>query len=369
MQTNKLSIALAGALSLITGTGWAADVSIHGFGTAGAAMGNSSTPYLGHIDDKVSFENDTRIGLQVSAHVADDVDFTAQLLSRGSTNDSYAVKADWAYISYKVNDNASVRAGRVIMPLLLVSDYVQVGYAYPWIRPPEEVYAYVPLTALSGIDVPYTFKAQGLDFTVQPYGGSFRDTTTSRGLDVKNDANNMLGANVAVSNEMMTLRAGYLQTNLSLSINPAIAAMLPPGADISMDKEKIRIWTVGGKMDWHNIVGYTEYAKFNMAANLPDTSAWYATIGYRMNSWLPHVTFAKITSADNVPLSQDQQSVTLGLRHELTTSSALKFEVKHVRTLNGTFGLYQPEIDSTTGRPQFDKSNANIYSIAYDVVF
>lgn len=66
MQTNKLSIALASALSLITDAAWAADVSIHGFGTAGAAMGNSSTPYLGHIDDKVSFENDTRIGLQVS---------------------------------------------------------------------------------------------------------------------------------------------------------------------------------------------------------------------------------------------------------------------------------------------------------------
>ena len=78
------------------------------------------------------------------------------------------------------------------MSLLLVSDYVQVGYAYPWIRPPEEVYAYVPLTALSGIDVPYTFQAQGLDFTVQPYGGSFRDTTTTRGFDVKNDASNML---------------------------------------------------------------------------------------------------------------------------------------------------------------------------------
>lgn len=365
MQSNKLSIALASALSLITGTVWAADVSIHGFGTAGAAMGNSSTPYLGHIDDKVSFENDTRIGLQVSAHVADDVDFTAQLLSRGNDEDSYTVKADWAYISYKVNDNASVRAGRVKLPLLLVSDYVQVGYAYPWIRPPEEVYAYVPLTALSGIDVPYTFQAQGLDFTVQPFGGSFRDTIPNRGIDTKNDASNMLGTNVTVSSQMMTLHAGYLQTDLSLSANPAIAG----APDISMDNEKISIWAVGGKLDWHNIVGYTEYMKAHMAANLPDTTAWYATVGYRMNSWLPHVTFAKIASKKTVPLSQDQQSVTLGLRHELTSSSALKFEVKHVRTLKGTFGLYQPDFDSETGQPQFDKSNANIYSIAYDIVF
>lgn len=168
---------------------------------------------------------------------------------------------------------------------------------------------------------------------------------------------------------MMTLHAGYLQTNLSLSINPAIAATLPPGADISMNDEKINLWTVGGKLDWHNVVGYTEYMKANMASNLPNTSAWYATVGYRMSNWLPHVTFAKITSAENVPLSQDQQSVTLGLRHELTTSSALKFEVKHIRTLHDTFGLYQPDVDSETGQPHFDKSNANIYSIAYDVVF
>ncbi len=48
-----------------------------------------------------------------------------------------------------------MRLGRLPLPVFLVSDFRQVGYANTWIRPPIEVYGQVPLDNVDGLDVLY----------------------------------------------------------------------------------------------------------------------------------------------------------------------------------------------------------------------
>ena len=72
------------------------------------------------------------------------------------------------------SEQISVRAGKIKFPTFLISDYYEVGYAYPWIRPPQEVYSSNPITTLNGVDVLARFRLGDMSLLVQPYYGVSR---------------------------------------------------------------------------------------------------------------------------------------------------------------------------------------------------
>ena len=57
---------------------------------------------------------------------------TGQIVARG-VND-FDANFEWAYISYEINDNWTVQAGKKRLPLFYYSDFFDVGYAYVWMR-------------------------------------------------------------------------------------------------------------------------------------------------------------------------------------------------------------------------------------------
>jgi hypothetical protein len=91
-------------------------------------------------------------------------------------------------------------------------------------------------------------------------------------------------------------------------------------------------------MDWQNIVLYSEGFKREIdgMANVafPNQKGWYTTLGYRFGKWLPLYTTARLSDNDNptnlggTPLKQTSQ--TLGLRYEIGSGAALKFEAQKV---------------------------------------
>lgn len=349
-------------VGMLPAMSFAASVNINGFGTAAAAWADSEVPYSGLIDDKISFEEDTRIGLQFSAEITPELTFTTQLLARGD-RETYDVKADWAYVSYKFNDSVSVRAGRVKLPILLVSDYVEVGYAYPWIRPPEEIYEIVPFRAISGVDLPINFRLGPLDGLVQLFGGSYEEEIFYRGLDLLTNSR-LLGANLSLGNESFKIRAGYLESELDISIDPFAAIFLPPGVDPSIENGDSRLYSIGLKLDIANIIAHAEYVDSEVDGNVADVTAWYATVGYRIGSFTPHVTVASAESEEVVPLSADQDSIAVGLRYELNSFSALKVEWKQVEPTGGTAGLFEPEPGESLSDDKID-----VVSVGLDFVF
>ena len=129
-------------------------VSLSGFLTAGATyadkqlLTNSNTVSQdGTIENTPGFTSDSCLGVQISAKVNSDVSVTGQLLAK-AREDNSNVKADWAFVTYRVSDPVSVRAGKIKFPTFLISDYYEVGYAYPWIRPPQEVYSLNPIVCV-----------------------------------------------------------------------------------------------------------------------------------------------------------------------------------------------------------------------------
>jgi hypothetical protein len=371
-------------------------VSVSGFLTTGATYGDkqllSNTEAVsqdGTIENTPGFTADSRLGLQISAKVNEDISITGQLLAKAREENSN-VEADWAFINYRASEQVSVRAGKIKFPTFLISDYYEVGYAYPWIRPPQEVYSSNPITTLNGVDVLGRFRFGDLSLLVQPYFGVSRgaqalvpqEAVTNPGYKLCFDgtsgsfvncqagtvlytdftADALRGINVSLSSDIFTVRAGTLKTKVNV-----------PGFAVFQDDVKFS--SAGLSMDWHNVVLYSEYFEREIKglANsaFPNQKGSYTTLGYRVGKWLPHFTTARIKDNENpvsatsgIPL--DQKSKTLGLRYEVGSGAALKFEAQQVTPKDGTRGLL---IANPKNAPKDPGDDVMIYGISLDVVF
>ena len=324
----------------------------------------------GLITNNVGFSNDSRLGIQISAKVNQKVDVTGQLLATGR-EDNYNMKADWAFVTYHVNDPLSIRAGKVKLTTFLISDYIEVGYAYPWIRPPQEVYSSNPISTINGVDMLLRLNMGNATFLFQPYYGTsqgakalvpqeafvlFPPPGVPAGSVVYADfaADRMLGVNMSLGTDVFTVRAGYLKTLVS-------------AASFGVSEDNVKFTSVGGTLDWHNVVLYSEYfeRQIDGFANFafPNQKGFYSTFGYRIGKFLPNVTYAKLdknVQTGEVGRPLQQSSMTLGMRYELGTGAALKLEAQQIKPESGTRGLL-------IGVPANDK--AMVYGVAVDVVF
>ncbi|MCG8668160.1 MAG: hypothetical protein MI867_02010, partial [Pseudomonadales bacterium] len=105
---------------------------INGFFSGGVAVGDGDQVDLNGVGDNYSTSAISRLGLQLTFKITEDMNLTGQLVSRGV--DDYGVKAESANLSWDLTSHFTARIGRQRIPYYLLSAYLEVGYAYPWVR-------------------------------------------------------------------------------------------------------------------------------------------------------------------------------------------------------------------------------------------
>ena len=265
-------------------------VKLNGFASAGFVTGDMEADFFSGTDmisESATFGADNTIGLQISAEMNSHVSFTSQLLAKGVV-DGYNLEAHWAFVDYHPRHNFSVRAGRLVLPVVMGSEYVDVGYAYPWIRPPSEVYSSIPLTSYSGVDILYTVDIGDANLIFQPYIGSV-PPSSSVGFEQETELG--MGLNTSLQFEYGSVRAHVMRVD---GISASGGAF-----DFGMDAQLV---AVGADLEIANIVFVTEYMdkEFDFSGipgfSTVEGEAWYVTLGYRMGKFLPHITFASADS-------------------------------------------------------------------------
>ncbi len=383
--TGVLGAGLLGGMSLSASAAGTDNISFSGFLTAGATYasqpvlaGTSDVLSDGSIGSVVGFEADSRFGLQVSAQINPQVSVTGQMLAK-SRESNYALSTDWAYVKYRASNNLNVRTGRVKLPSFLISDYNEVGYAYPWVRPPQEMYSANPMTGLNGIDMLLRYNLGDLGLLIQPfYGSNTQETTVPQAalpgmpcygttcpdgtvMTVPFSVEGTRGINLSLGNDSFTLRAGWFKTQVYQS-------------DFGVDGDEGSFSSAGLTMDVKNIVFYTEgfvrVVEGMAGMAFPNQEGGYATLGYRFGKFLPHVTYGWIdphlTSGSlGTPLMQ--RSTALGIRYELGRGAAFKFEALRVTPEPGTTGLLLA--DPNDPASPYPNESVMIYSATVDVVF
>jgi len=344
------------------------NITVSGFLTAAATKGENDENSIyasGLAADDVSFSTrDSRFGLQISADIDANIKLVSQLISSGGS-DNFNLTTDWAFVKYKATERFSVHLGKFKLPLFVLSDYVSVGYAYPWVRPPQEVYSANPLTSLTGINFlantalgdsqlllqfyygngqhDVFIPARAIDFSPQP-------EPPEKGQTAALNTSYMAGASIELRSDAITFRLGHFQTEVDVK-------------EFGIKDAEGSVSSAGFVLDWQNVVVYSEYvlrdADSDIVTALADQQAWYATVGYRIGKLLPYVTYAEIAEGkDKHILAVQQDSTALGLRYELSSSAALKFEAMEANPEPNNHGLFDDEVE-----------NGKVYTLTMDIIF
>lgn len=394
-------LAATAALQAQAGTLDDGKLSISGFGTLGVAKSDTDQAQFARynqaegVKDKARIGLDSNLGLQATYQINDWLSGTAQVLTRKNTSPTFTTDLTWAFLKAKVNDEVSVRVGRVVPAIFLISDYQNVGYANTMMRPPIEMYGQAPIENVDGADVNYQHAFGDFNFTTQAFVGVSRGKLfipTAGGAVATYRAP---AAGISFTGEYgpFLVRVGHAQAELKSNdlapINSLTATLRAVGFgqladDIGLNSgKKIAFTSVGATMDWNNIVVQTEYAqrRAKEAVYVPDTNAWYTMVGYRIGRVLPYYAHAAYSDAGHSvtppasfpttgPLgstvygllqSAEQSSDLIGVRWDFAKSLALKVQVDRVKPKDKSGSLIFPSATF--------KGDVTVVAAALDFVF
>lgn len=266
---------------------------------------------------------DSRFGLQLDAKFTPKVSAVLQVISQQRYDNTYIPTLEWANIKYALTPEASVRLGRSVMSTFLYSDYRNVGYAVPWVRPPLSVYNMMPVNYNDGVDASYRFHFGEATHTIQGfYGGGNQKSPPSGASNPDTDS---WGIFNTFESGPTTLRLAYQQSTLSLSddLNSffnKFRAFGPAGVALAdkydANKKPTVFWGVSASYDpgkWF-VVG--EWGRSDLTPSFMGKQiAWYVSGGYRFGNFTPYAIYANSRMLSNTSdRGLDLASVTPSLR-------------------------------------------------------
>lgn len=364
---NKKVLGLTAVLVLLAAAPLQAEVRFNGFASIVAGTTFDEDESLYGYDDTLSFKPESLFALQVSSDLGDKLTATAQIISRGEND--FETDFEWAYLSYQLNDNTQMSIGRMRIPFYRYSDYLDVGYAYTWVRPPQSVYNLV-FSTFDGVSVINNHTLGSWDSSLQFIYGSYTGGINLLSDDDPSELNDMAGLNWTLSYDWFTARAVYIQAETSTSfandpdpnqtLNTGIGLVgniFPDAANgLLVDEDDGSFLGFGVSIDHSNFLIDAEFTTVEVEDSLVATQKqFYVSVAYQFDEWSPYVVFQsredtndddyssnlpellEVPGIGPVPVratflqilaSQESERdvVTLGARYNFHPSAALKFD-------------------------------------------
>lgn len=334
-----------------------AEINLSGFASIVGGATTSSDESLYGYDDTFDFKEGSLFAIQASSDLENGFGVTVQLEAKG--RDDWDPEFKWAYMSYDVNDNLRILAGRQRAPFYMYSDFLDVSYAYPWISPPRGVYDLI-FDTFDGLGAIYTTQLGEFDATFHGIYGRNTDEISAFGETVSPEINNMTGLAATFNRDWLTLRASYFVSDVTLPFDDLNtlaagweAAGFPDAADnTQIEEDTGTFWELGFQMNFDNVIIIGEYTNLELEDTpLAEEESYYVMAGYQFDKTLVHITYGvddnSINSyTDDIPYGiapgldflkgttegflatqvSEESYVTIGVRYEFHDSAALKFE-------------------------------------------
>ncbi len=379
----SLAVCLASLPALAVEQG---EYQINGFGTVGVTHmgGESDLDYgmQGQTTDGWRGDQLSKLAVQLRYGITDTLSVTGQLGTK-PTQDSWEVGPGNLYLAWEANDNLTLRAGRLGTPIYMYSETLNVGFSYPWLRLPEEVYSLVQLTSHDGGDVLYNRSTDIGTLSFQVAGGQAIKRDQYALDDIHDiDYRDVFATSLALSTDNFgTFRVGYAEADLQITVDEVITNV--GGAQEyrvfnALDAQKGKFSSVGHQYDNGTWLSAAEAVKLTIENdNDAETNAFYIMGGRRFGDYLAHVTYGQLDES-----SGRQVSMTYGLNYSITPTVTLKGEYKRVDTSQGdeSIGVFKANAQQTYNNGAYQKSNglagaplgthdADIFSVGVDFIF
>jgi len=380
--------------------------SFNGFGTLGVVHSSEDKadftssifkPNGAGYSHAWSADVDSLIGGQVTANFTPKLSAVLQVIAEQNYDNSYRPHVEWANFKYEVTPDFSVRAGRIVLPTFLYADTRKVGYAYPWVRPPPEVYGLVPINTSNGVDATYRTRVGDVVHTLQAnYGGDERSFPGGGTLK----AERSWGVGYMAEYHAVTALVTYHASNATLdTLKPIFDGFRQFGAQgvaladkYGVDNKRFEAIAIGASYDPGKWFLIGEWTRATTHSVLGQETGWYVSGGYRLGKFTPYLTYGQVTvdnlsdpglnlstlppflagpaaglnAALNSILSAKpaRNTLSIGGRWELTRNAALKLQYDHTRIGAGSSG------GLSNLQPGFQPSGkVNVLSATMDFVF
>jgi hypothetical protein len=395
LARSTVSLAILAAFALSAQAADGPVVTVSGFGSAALTSTDNDQAEYARPNQVAGVKKDPRtgvdsnFGIQATAKFSERLSLTGQGLVRKFATDHFGAELAWAFAKYKLSDDFSVRAGRIGLPVYMISDFRNVGYANTMIRPPAEVYRQVTADYFDGADLIYQH--------------SFDDTAVTAQFGVGNSKarqpNNaylkyrpVTALHVLLENGPFTLRFGRADATFSVRDNAKLNGLLAKlrlvgqGAvadQLDVNEVKGSFTSLGFGLDYKNFLVQSEYAvRKTESRAVMDTTSWYAMLGYRYGTVTPYYSYADIkqdsvrsfagmpasgplapltAAANGAARTALQSTHAIGLRWDFHKSAALKVQIDHVKPRDGAGAFVNPA-------PGFT-GPVNVYAAGIDFVF
>lgn len=349
----------------------APELTISGFGTAGYVATNTNKGEFraNPRQDKGATKSgdwgvDSRLGLQANVTFNDMFSAVGQLYISRRDGDS-SPEAEWLFVQADLSNNISLRAGRMVMPTFLLSDYRHVGYAQHWIRTPVEVYAAFNTTSFDGVQAIFrhdlgsyrltTQLSAGVSDDEEIYGwafGTFSKTTES------NDA--LYSANITLERGDWKARLGHTQKrDVELNVG-----------DYTVARGDDKFTSAGFQYDNGTWLAMSEYIwrRWNVRKDIGgeyDSEAFYVTTGYRFGPVMPYVTYSQMEpQGGGYRFGGDtRKTKAIGVRWDIVRN--LAFKVQYEEVSGGMGDQMMPYTEAFREA----KPKTRVYSAALDFIF
>lgn len=356
-----------------------ADLTINGFASVKAGMTLGSDEQLYGYTDELDFKNESLFAVQVMSDLGEKLSVTAQLLGRG--REDFDAEFEWAFISYAINDNTQINAGRLRTPFYKYSDFKDVGYAYDWARVPEAVYN-LDFDNIEGVSLYRTGTIGQFDSTLQLIAGAFDGDAVVTGLTVSAQIDNILGATWELSRDWFSVRLAYLtgKTTLSNADIDGLAAILAASglsavaSAVDVDDETSTFMGLAATIDKNDWVMVAEITRTEVEDSvISEQNGYYVSLGHRFGSITPYLSYEK---RDNDAKSEIIAMLPAGVPAQLAGGVALAVNRFETKRDAWNLGLRYDFHPSAAFKTQLTRMNndltdddASLLTVGVDVVF
>lgn len=381
-------------------------VSFDGFGTVGVAY--STDEAADFVENPLRAEGagfssrfgsnlDSRLAGQLTVEAFPRLTGVLQVVVEQGPMGEYEPAVEWANLSYAFTPDLSLRGGRIVMPLFLVSEARKVSYANPWIRPPVELYAMVPIYSWDGVDATYRRRLGEWTGTLNTAVGR----ASSEMRDGNVEAERFWIANAALQRAELTGRVAFVTGDVTVEayapLFEGFRAFGPAGEEIAsrydVDDTRLNFATAGLEYDRGPWFSMAELGWLQSESAMGERLGGYASAGLRLGAVSPFATWSRVgllsepsteglsltglpaeyaqmaaglNAGLNTILRQApvQQTFALGGRWDVVPGVALKAQAEFIERLedsDGTFINHQPTFEPG--------GNTQLFSVAATFVF
>jgi hypothetical protein len=380
---------------------------LSGFGTIGAVHSSErNADYTSNVlkasgagvTRPWSADVDSRLGVQLDLSLDRRWSAVLQVVSEQGVDNSYRPRVEWANVKYQATPELALRFGRIAVPIYLAADYRKVGYIYPWVRPPAEVYAAMPFTSSDGVDATFRWNAGPVRNSSQLFYGH---NEIALAAPLRAYVRSIVGLSNTAEWGALSVRANLVSSEVTTDVPllfDAFEAAGPAGAAIArryeIDHAHAMVASIGLNYDPGRWFLTLEASRSRTGSLLLGAArSAYASAGVRLGAFTPYLSVAHVRNTDptheaglptdglapapaamatalNGTLNQllttipQQSSQAFGLRWDLAANAALKLQYERVTPRHGSQGtLINPTPAYRSGH------TAHVTSVALDFVY